>query len=144
MESRRGRNLSGHALGSGPVIGAAVAAGALALYFVVRAIRSGADGPVASDEVDFVAADVALMARMRDDIHRRLDAVTAEEATLRAAAADHAKTDAEQMRWRGLSEECTRILLELDGATVHHPDARVSRKQLIADVLKVADALKLE
>ena len=131
-------------LGRGPVIAGAVAAGGILVYALVRLAGPRSNAEPVCDDVDFVAADVAHMARMRENVRSRLHAVAEEEATLRGLLADHPRTDSELMRWRGLSEECTRMLLELDGATVHHPDARLTRKQLIADVLKVADALKLE
>ena len=124
-------------------VGVVLAGAALAAVVLRAAVAGPSAASVADDDVDFVAADVAHTARLRERVRARLDAVLKEEVVLRGIAAEREWTNAEQMRWRGLSEECTRMLLELDGVVVTHPEARAARKELIADVLKVAEDLKV-
>jgi hypothetical protein len=125
---------------------AAAAAGVFCLAVTYKALfseDSSARGQLrrqlsADGEVDFVPADVARMTMIAASVRHRVKELKDQSTALKFAE----NRDAAEKVRRALGENITDILLELDAIDARDDEARMVRKQLVAEVLAASEFIK--
>ena len=136
-------SIGGRCLGATPAVVAGVVAAAACVALAVRLAVGGPRGGAVArggaadddDDIDFVPADVAKIALIRETVRAQLRRIQADAAALAGAKLRPAEAT---LRQRALSEEITRVLLLLDGVVVRDAAAKAERKALVAEVMALA------